>query len=159
VLTKRKLLCCIVSLFAISLTVIQVKEETIAGISVKVISEYRSTFEVQFISLVIAEESYSRKNLESIWRYYREKYNNKDRLDLRIYLNRTYEYNRQFDGWPVDMHKGEAIGPNGTRVRLRTFEAYFVRSYGEDNELMIYSPNIDEPEKKERVVLAGKDPF
>jgi hypothetical protein len=25
-------------------------------------------------------------------------------------------------------------------------------AYGGDNELMIYSPNIDEPEKKERIV-------
>ena len=165
---KRIVLCCIFALFAVNLTygraIIQVKEETIAGISVKVISEYRSSFKTQFVELVIAEGSYSKENLISIWRHYCEKYDKKDRLDLRVYLNRTYEYNRQFNGWPVDMHTGEAIGPDGTGVELRTFEAYFERkgdgalAYGGDNELMIYSPNIDEPEKKESIVLAGKDP-
>jgi hypothetical protein len=61
------------------------------------------------------------------------------------------------------MHTEEAIGPNGTSVKLRGYEAYFERkghgalAYGGDNELMIYSPNLDAPEKKESVVLAGKD--
>ena len=163
----RKLLCCILGLFAISLAygkaVIQIKEETIAGIPVKVISEYRSSFKTQFVTLVIAEADYSRENLISIWRHYCEKYDKKDRLDLRVYLNRTHEYNRQFDGWPVNMDTGEAFGPNGIKAKLRSFEAYFERkgdgalAYGGDNELMIYSPNPDEPEKKESVVLAGKD--
>ena len=165
----RKLLCCILSLFAISLAygkaVIQIKEATISGIPVKVISEYRSSFKTQFVTLVIAEADYSRENLIAIWRYYcDEKYKDKkDRLDLRIYINRSYEFNHQFKGWPVDMHTGEAIGPNGTSVKLRGYEAYFERkgdgalAYGGDNELMIYSPNLDEPEKKESVVLAGKD--
>ena len=104
----QKLLCCIVVLFAIDLVygkaVIQVKEqvkeETIAGISVKVIHEYRSSFQIQFITLVIAEETYSKENLISVWRHYCEKYDKKDRLDLRVYLNRTYEYKHQFSGWP-----------------------------------------------------------
>jgi hypothetical protein len=82
--------------------------------------------------------------------------------DLRVYLKRTYEYNRQIAGWPVDMHTGEAKGPDGTLVKLRDYEAYFERkgdgalAYGGDNELMIYSPNIDEPEKKVSIWLAGK---
>jgi hypothetical protein len=162
----RKSLYCTIALFAINVaygnTVLQIKEETVAGVPVRVISEYRSTFKTQFVTLVIAEENYSRENLISIWRHYCEKYDKKDRLDLRVYLNRTYEYNHQFAGWPVDMHTDEAIGPDGTRVKLRGFEAYFERkgdgalAYGGDNELMIYSPNLDEPEKKESVVLAGK---
>ena len=128
---KRKFLCCGAALFAISIAydkaLIQVKE-----------------------------------NLIAIWRHYCEKYGMKDRLDLRVYLNRTYEHNRQFDGWPVNMHSGEAYGPEGTRVKLRGYEAYFERkgdgalAYGGDNELMICSPNIDEPEKKESILLAGK---
>jgi hypothetical protein len=32
-------------------------------------------------------------------------------------------------------------------------------AYGGDNELMIYSPNPDEPERTVRIVLAGEDPF
>jgi hypothetical protein len=166
---KRALLCWVLALFAIGVadgkTVVQVKEETIAGVPVKVISEYRSRFKTRFIKVVIAEEFYSRDNLVSIWRHYCDKYDKKERLDLRVYVNGTYEYNRRFDGWPVDMHTNEAISPDGTRVKLRSFEAYFERmgdgalAYGGDNELMIYSPNLDEPEKTERIVLAGKDPY
>ncbi len=61
------------------------------------------------------------------------------------------------------MHTGEAYGPDGTRVKLREYEAYFERkgdgalAYGGDNEMMIYSPNLDEPDKKESIVLAGKN--
>jgi hypothetical protein len=145
---------------------LQVKEETIAGIPVRVTSEHRSSFKTQFITLVIPDEAYSRANLELIWKHYCGKYSDKkDRLDLRVYINRSYEFNRQFEGWPVNVHTGEATGPNGTRVKLRSFEAYFERmgkgalAYGGDNELMIYSPNINEPEKKERIVLAGEDPY
>jgi hypothetical protein len=144
----------------------QEKEETIAGIPIKVISEYRSSFKTRFINVVIPDDSYSRENLEQIWRHYCEKYSDKkDRLDLRVYINRSYEFNRQFEGWPVNMHTEEAISQNGVRVKLRSYEAIFERmgkgalAYGGDNELMIYSPNIDEPEKKERIVLAGKDPY
>src|SRR6185436_962837 len=102
--------------------VIQIKEATISGIPVKVISEYRSSFKTQFVTLVIAEADYSRENLIAIWRYYcDEKYKDKkDRLDLRIYINRSYEFNHQFKGWPVNMHTGEAFGPNGTSVKLRS---------------------------------------
>ena len=162
----RRSLCCILALSAVSLAsakaLIQIKEEMIAEIPVKVISEYRSPSQTRFVEIVIAEEIYSRENLIRIWRHYCEKYDKKDRLDLRVYLNRTYEYNRQLDGWPVNMHTGEAFGPNGIKVKIRSFEAYFERkgegvlAYGGDNELMIYSPNPNEPEKKESVVLAGK---
>src|SRR5689334_717978 len=83
VLMKRIILCCIFALLAISLaygrTIIQIKEETIAGISVKVIAEYRSSLKTQFVELVIAEESYSKENLISIWRHYCEKYDKKAR--------------------------------------------------------------------------------
>ena len=164
---KPRVLSCMAVLLAFSVAYgnggIQIKEETIAGIPVKVISEYRSSFKTQFITLVVAEGSYSKENLISIWRHYCEKYDKKDRLDLRVYLDRTYEYNHQFQGWPVNMHTGEAYGPDGTRVKLREYEAYFERkgdgalAYGGDNELMIYSPNLDEPDKKESIVLAGKN--
>ena len=127
----RKFLCCTIALLAVSVAygnaIIQIKEETVAGIPVKVISEYRSSFKTQFVTLVIAEENYSRENLISIWRHYCEKYDKKDRLDLRVYLNRTYEYNHHFADWPVDMHTGEAISPDGTRVKVRGYEAYFER--------------------------------
>jgi len=168
---KWKLLFSILALLAVSTAfgkaLMQVKEETIAGIQIKVLSEERSSFsQTQFINLVIPDKSYSRENLERIWRHYCEKYSDKkDRLDVRVYINRSYEFNRQFDGRPINMHTSEVLGPNGTTVKLRSFEAWFLRSGdgafagGGDNELMIYSPNIDEPEKKERVVLAGKDPI
>jgi hypothetical protein len=144
----------------------QIKDETIAGIPVKVVSESRSSFKTQFVTLVISEELYSRENLERIWRHYCEKYaDKKDKLDVRVYTTGSYEFNRQFAGQPVDMHTGEAIGSNKTRVKLRGCEAMFLRmgdgalAYGGDNELMIYSPDLKEPEKKERIVLAGKDPI
>ena len=63
------------------------------------------------------------------------------------------------------MHTGEAISPNGTRAKLRGYEASFLRmgkgaiAYGGDNELMIYCPDVDEPDKTLRIVLAGEDPF
>ena len=145
---------------------IEPKEETIAGVATKVLFEYRSSFKTRFVEVVIPDESYSRENLERIWRHYCDKYaDKKDQLDLRIYTNRSYEFNRQFRRQPVNMHTGETVGPNGTRVRLRDYEASFLRmgkgalAYGGENELMIYSPNLDEPEKKERIVLAGEDPF
>jgi hypothetical protein len=144
----------------------QVKEENIAGISVQILSEYLSSFKTQFITVSIPDEVYSKDNLISIWRYYCEKYTDKkNKLDLRVYINRSYKFNRQFSGWPVNMHTGEAIGPNGTSVKLRSYEAIFLRmgkgllAYGGDNELMIYSPNIDEPDKTVRIVLAGEDPI
>ena len=145
---------------------IHLKEEIIAGLRVSVLSEYRSSFSTLFVTLVIPDEAYSRENLVNIWRHYCEKYTDKkDRLDVRIYANRSYEFNRPFHGQPVNMHTGETIGPDGVKVRLRDCEASFLRmgkgaaAFGGDNELMIYSPNLDEPEKKERIVLAGEDPF
>jgi hypothetical protein len=167
---NRKVLCCIFALLMINAAygepLIQVKEETIAGIPVKVISEYQSRFETRFINLVIPDEFYSRENLIRIWRHYCEKYvDKKDKLDLRVYTTGSYEFNRQFDGQPMDMHTGEALTRDKTWVKLRECEASFLRmghgvlAYGGDNELMIYSPNLNEPEKKERIVLAGKDPY
>lgn len=166
----RKTLCCIYALLMVSAgsgkPLMQIKEEIIAGIPVKVISEYRSSFKTRFVNLVIPDESYSRENLERIWRHYCNKYSDKkDRLDVRICINSSCEFNRQFNRQPVDVHTGETVGPNGTRVRLRGCEASFLRmgkgalAYGGDNELMIYSPDLSEPEKKERIVLAGEDPF
>jgi len=106
----------------------QVREEKIAGMNVKVLSEYRSSVKTQFITLSMPEESYSKESLIRIWRYCCEKYTDrKDRLDLRIYVNGSYEFNRQFNGWPVDSHTREAISPNGTRVKLRGYEASFLR--------------------------------
>jgi hypothetical protein len=144
----------------VSAGALQIKEETIAGIPIKVIHETRSTFGTQFVETVIPDELYSRKNIESVWRYFCEKYTDKKtRLDVRVYTNRSYEFNRQFE------HTLEGIRTSGRRGKLRDPEASFERmgdgalAPGGDNELLIYSPNIDEPEKKERVVLAGKDPY
>jgi hypothetical protein len=143
----------------------QIKEKTIDGMAVKVIQEYRSTFKTQFVELVIPDELYSRENLESIWRHYCEKYSDKkDRLDVRVYANRSYEFNRHSEGRPLNMHTGEVTLQDGKVVKLREPEAYFERkgdgvlaAYGGDNEYMTYSPDIDRPEEKVRLVLAGKD--
>jgi len=65
----------------------------------------------------------------------------------------------------VDSHTREAISPNGTRVKLRGYEASFLRmgkgalAHGGDNELMIYCPDLNERHKTVRIVLAGEDPF
>lgn len=169
-MTIREALCCTFALLLITAAygepLTQVKEETIAGIPVKVISEYRSKYKTRFINLVMPEEFYSKENLIGIWRHYCTKYSDKeDKLDARVYTTRSYEFNRQFDGQPVDMHTGEVLTADRTWVKLRGPEASFLRmghgilAYGGDNELMIYSPNLDEPEKKERIVLAGADPF
>ena len=166
---KQKFLCCVVVLFAFGIaygkTLAQEKGEIIAGVPVEVISDYRSSFKIRFIVIVIAKEAYSKENLISIWRHYCDKYDKKDRLDLRVYLNQTHEYNRRFEGWIVNVHTGEAVGPDGIRAKLRSHEASFKRmgngalASGGDNELMIYMPDPDNPEVKERIVLAGKDPF
>jgi hypothetical protein len=161
--------------FILALTVIstglspslaQSNEENVAGILVKVYSKYDSTFKTRYITVVIPDEAYSKENLIRIWRHYCEQYpDKKDKLDLRVFIKRSYEHNRQFSGWAVDMHTGEAISPNGVRVQLRECEASFVRmgkgalAKGGDNELMIYCPNPDKPRKTERIVLAGVDPF
>jgi len=163
-------LCCIAGLLVANAGQIkqtpQVKEENIAGISVQILFENLSSFKTQFITVSIRDEDYSKDNLISVWRYYCEKYTDKrNKLDLRVYIDRSYKFNRQFNGWPEDVHTGEAIGPNGSRVKLRSYEAIFLRTgkgllaYGGDNELMIYSPNIDEPDRTVRIVLAGEDPI
>ena len=161
------LLCILVLLIAIAVSArapFQIKEETIAGMAVKVIQEYRSTFKTQFVEVVIADDLYSGENLKSIWRYYCEKYEDeKVRLDVRVYASRSYEFNNQFEGRPLNMHTGEVTLQDGTKVKLREPEAYFERigdgilAYGGDNEYMTYCPDINRPEEKVRIVLAGKD--
>lgn len=140
----------------------QSKKETIAGISVKVLSEYRSSFGTRFVTLVIPDEAYSREHLEHIWRHYCEKYDKKDRLDVRVYAHRSYEYDQAFKGLPSDAHTGEVIS-SGKRFKLRGPDAMFERkgdgilAYGGDNELMIFRPNLDKPDEKESIWLAGKN--
>jgi hypothetical protein len=150
----------------LSRTLAQGNGETVAGIPLKVYSRYDSTFKTQYITVVIPDEAYSKENLIRIWRHYCEQYpDKKDKLDLRVYIKRSYEYNRQFNGWAVDMHTEEVSSPNGVRGQLREGEASFLRmgkgalAKGGDNELMIYCPDVDRPEKTERIVLAGVDPF
>src|SRR5205814_3326404 len=142
---KQKILFFILALAAIHLgyskPLPQINEENVAGILVKVHSKYDSTFKTRYITVVIPDEAYSKENLIRIWRHYCEQYpDRKDKLDLRVYINRSYEYNRQFNGWAVDMHSGEAISPKGVRVQLRECEASFLRmgkgalAKGGDNE-------------------------
>jgi hypothetical protein len=138
----------------------------IAGMPVRVIKEMKSAFKTQFIEVVIGNDHYSKDNLLKVWRYYCEKYSDKKvRLDLRVFTQETYEFNRQFDGLPLDMHSWEVIKPDKTRVKLRSFEANFERmgkgalAYGGDNELLIYCPDPAKPIEKIRVVLAGEDPY
>jgi len=141
----------------------QAQEETIAGISIEVRSEFRSRFETIFVIVVIPNEAYSRRNLELVWRHYCEKYaDKKARLDVRIYARSSYEYDNAFQGLPRDVHSGEVIS-GGIRFELRGPDAMFERkgdgilAYGGDNESMIYRPNLDEPEKTETIMLAGKN--
>jgi hypothetical protein len=60
---KQKGLCCIFALLIVGAaygrSTMQLREETVCGIPVKVLSEYRSSFEIQFIYLAIPDESYS----------------------------------------------------------------------------------------------------
>ena len=167
-MNKQNCLLCILALIITSTVSarapVQIKDETIADMAIKVIQEYRSTFKTEFVEVVIADELYSSENLKSIWRYYCEKYEDKKvRLDVRVYVNRSYEFNHQFEGRPLNMHTGEVTLQDGTTVKLREPEAYFERkgdgilAYGGDNEYMRYCPDINRPEEKVRIVLAGKD--
>lgn len=139
-------------------------ELDISGVPVKVIREYISKFKTQFIEVVIPRERYSKNNLLEVWKYYCAKFPDKKiRLDLRVFTKETYEFNRQFDGLPLDFHTWEVTKPDKTRVKLRSFEAQFERvgkgalAYGGDNELLTYCPDLSKPDEKIFVVLAGND--
>ncbi len=134
----------------------------IAGIQIKVIDEHVA-FEIQFTKIVIPNDQYSKDNLLKIWKYFCEKYPDKKvRLDLRVFTEETYQYNNQFADLPTNMHTGEAIQPDGTKVKIRSFEAQLERkgngvlAYGGDNEYLWYCPDLSKPDEKVRVVLAGK---
>jgi hypothetical protein len=139
------------------------EELEIAGMPIKVIREFYSSFQTEFVEVVIPIEQYSRENLEKVWRYYCEKYPVKAiKLDVRIFTSDTYEYNKQFD---MSSDNGNTKIVNGVRLERRSCEASFVRmgngaaASGGDNELLIYCPYPAKPKETIRVVLAGKDPF
>jgi hypothetical protein len=132
------------------------EELEIAGMPVKVIREFFSTFKTQFIEVVIPNEQYSKENLIKVWKHYCEKYPDKKiRLDLRVFTQSTHDFNRQLYGLPSGQ----------TKDQFRNSEAYFERmgkgaaAFGGDNELLIYSPDLNKPSEKVRVVLAGEDPY
>jgi hypothetical protein len=140
------------------------EEVDISGLQVKVVREYFSKFKIQFIEVVIPNDQYSKDNLLKVWKYYCEKYPDKAiRLDLRVFIKDTYEFNRQYEGLPLNMHTWEVTKPDNTTVKLRSFEAQFERkgkgvlAYGGDNELLTYCPDPNKPDEKIFVVLAGKD--
>jgi hypothetical protein len=139
--------------------------ESIAGVPAQIVRNDRASFKTRFIEIVIPDTTYSKDNLIKIWRYFcDEKYlDKKDRFDLRVFIQTTYEYNKQFAGLPVNMHTGEAIFPDGVRVKVRSFEAQFERkgdgalAYGGDNEILYYCPDSTKPDEKVVIVLAGKN--
>jgi hypothetical protein len=139
------------------------EELEIAGMPVKVIREFYSSFQTEFVEVVIPTDQYSKDNLIKIWKYYCEKYPVKSiKLDLRIFISDTDEYNKQFD---MSSDNGNSKIVNGVRLERRSYEAYFVRmgngaaASGGDNELLIYCPDPSKPIETLRVVLAGKDPY
>jgi hypothetical protein len=157
----------VLTLLVISLDSLSAAAQTetaldISGIPLKVIDEHVA-FKIQFIEVVLPNDQYAKDNLLKIWKYFCEKYPDKKiRLDLRVFTEETYQYNKQFAGLPMNMHTWEAIKPDGTKVKIRGFEAQLERkgdgvlAYGGDNEYLWYCPNLSKPDEKVRVVLAGK---
>ena len=130
--------------------VTQTTEKDIADLRFVVLSQnYYSLSKSWIISIYLPKEHYSRKNLIRLWRYYCEKYPDKKEyvLDVRVYT--------------------EMPTPNDSQSKYkpRDFDAFFIRQAvgglptPGDNELMIYSPNLDKPREKKREVLAGRDPI
>jgi ankyrin repeat protein len=125
------------------------------GFPFRVTQESRSTIgpATWFVFARLSERHYSRENLERIWRYFCNKYQDKSqKLDLRIYVDRT-------------SHAPSATQSSVGEKSQQDFVANFLRqgdgalAGGGENEILIYHPDLDRLQELERIVLKGKDPF
>jgi hypothetical protein len=125
------------------------------GFSFQIIDESRSTIgpPTWFVLARLSKRHYSRENLERIWRYFCNKYQDKSqKLDLRIYVDRT-------------SHAPSVAQRSVEEKSQAGFVANFLRqgdgalAGGGENEILIYYPDIDKLQEHERIILKGKDPF
>jgi hypothetical protein len=112
------------------------------------------------VSLILPRDYYSRENLERIFQYYSEKHpNKKSILRVNVYADEeTYQrYVRTFCcAITADPPKEE----NDTQARHSSKETWSIAHATYErlcyNEFYYYSPDLENPDKRETVVLKGK---
>jgi hypothetical protein len=148
------------------------EELDISGIPLQVVAERKASFKTRFagtesisttqlVVVFMPDKMYSRENLEIIWRHFKQAYpDKKETLDLKVYITTTFEFNRQHFGDRAWIGIEPFILSSEPLPRL--YEAHFERqdvalTNGEDQELLSYIPDLNKPEARRVVVLAGKD--
>jgi hypothetical protein len=120
-------------------------EQLIASVPAKIRHESYG-FHTRVVSLTLKRDHYSKENLERLWRFYCEKYPDKeDKLDIRVYVDRGStdpgsEEDRGFDANFNRQGEGAAGG-------------------GGDNEFYSYRPDLAKPNETVNVQLKGRYPF
>lgn len=117
-----------------------------------------------FVVIVIPDDKYSRKNLDTIWQHFKQMYpDRKETLDLKFYTSSAYDYNKEH--FADESWLSPGIQLLGLRDDYpRECEAMFERedvaiTDGEDQEIMVYVPDLSKPLERKYVLLAGKDPW
>jgi len=109
------------------------------------------------VTLILPSEHYSKANLERIFQYYSEKYSNKkDILRVSVFADEE-TYNRDRDSW--DPRRKNALTEEEllslpAKQRKTTPHATYERLCY--NEFYYYSPDLEDVDRRETVVLKGK---
>lgn len=121
------------------------------------------------IIIILPKESYSRENLERLFRFYSLKYSNKKEwLQVIVYTDIKNLVDPETPGYIPSHPRDEEVlperTPSGTERRFASFDAIFWRqsdipNQGEENEWYTYSPNLDKPNELKTIVMKGRDPY
>ncbi|HET8671926.1 MAG TPA: hypothetical protein VFM05_15305 [Candidatus Saccharimonadales bacterium] len=107
-----------------------------------------------FVVLVLPPEQYSKDNLERIFQYYKEKHSDK-REALTVDVFAGMENFKRFKEDPPSLVNVFSDTPPEplTKDNWKAPHASFLRAC--ENEFYYYSPDLEEPNKTERVLLKG----
>jgi hypothetical protein len=114
--------------------------------------------------VILHKEHYSKDNLDSLFRWYLEKYPNKEKV-LRVHVYTDVHTLKADDREDVDRRYPDPSPPLALDSRLAPYDAVLYReSRGEgigkgECTWYVYSPNLDNPNEKKTVVLRGTDPY
>jgi hypothetical protein len=108
------------------------------------------------VRIILPKEYYSRENLEKIFNYYMGKYPDKrTALSVDVFADaQTFErYNTSRGEGLAVVFPGQPSPPK-TKDNWNSSHAYFLR--GCDNQFYYYSPDLESPVERERVLLKGR---
>lgn len=107
------------------------------------------------VTLILPNEHYSKNNLERIFQYYSEKYvNKKDILRVSVFADEE-TYKRSQESWHRSNDRsGEAVRNLPSKQKWSIPHATYERLCY--NEFYYYSPDPENPDKRETIVLKGK---